>query len=708
MWFILKRLNAFRLLNSVPFGIALMASIAVFMAVGSGRPWLRSAGLDQWPIFRDWFDKTDLEFFNAWPLKTLMALLVANLVVVTWRKIPLTPPRYGVWCIHAGIITLILGAAVHYSRKLEGRVMIFADPQAGPNTVENYYDKDERALYVRTGRDVPAMFPLPTLPRFQQYDDRDGTAGALRRRGGLTNLAPVLTVRDQHGNPVSENVAEQVNVKGDLRVDVVGFYPYAEVRTTFDTTDPASHTSGVELSMTDVNDPGLASDWYLVSSDPRFATDTRHAVDLQHVDGDAAVAAKLGEAAGQLFHIDVTTPGAKEPASMYVKLGDTVPIGKTGYTLAVLRYDPSWSMSGTRESVRALEMMVSAPTQRFRRMVLENKPVQTDFALDAAGAGPMGKRQMKPLDEGLKVAFRVEDPYRLLPSENSVKHTLVTPAGSKELVDVETGFDSPAVVRHFAEGTGEIVLPMPAEEMADAAAEGGHPAMHVKAERRDHLKAEDHVAPVPPNKRDENADENGDFQVAKLRLHLGDWSQELVVPFTQAAHDKLRQDPWRGGFVTLPGAVAPLQFTLGNTLRPLPTRLTLEAFKAEPYAGAPDTPSSMYENYRSTVTVGGADDSDTRTEVASLNNPIYFDGGRWLFFQASYDPNLPHQWTMLGIGNRPATRVMMVGCVMIVAGLLYAFYVKPVIIRRMKERAIASAAAVKAARAKAEVPELVA
>ena len=44
---------------------------------------------------------------------------------------------------------------------------------------------------------------------------------------------------------------------------------------------------------------------------------------------------------------------------------------------------------------------------------------------------------------------------------------------------------------------------------------------------------------------------------------------------------------------------------------------------------------------------------------------------------------------MLGVGNRPGVTTMTVACVMIVTGLLYAFYLKPVLIRRMKERAIA-------------------
>ncbi|HSV13230.1 MAG TPA: hypothetical protein VLI90_03175, partial [Tepidisphaeraceae bacterium] len=63
-----------------------------------------------------------------------------------------------------------------------------------------------------------------------------------------------------------------------------------------------------------------------------------------------------------------------------------------------------------------------------------------------------------------------------------------------------------------------------------------------------------------------------------------------------------------------------------------------------------------------------------------------------------------HHWTILGVGNRPGVRVMILGCCMIVAGVLYAFYAKPYIIRRMKANAIAKANALKAAKAAAPKP----
>jgi len=51
-----------RIFNSVILGITLMGLIALYIAIGSG-----------FPRLRELFEMNELQFFNAWPLKTLMA-----------------------------------------------------------------------------------------------------------------------------------------------------------------------------------------------------------------------------------------------------------------------------------------------------------------------------------------------------------------------------------------------------------------------------------------------------------------------------------------------------------------------------------------------------------------------------------------------------------------------------------------------------------
>jgi len=80
-----------------------------------------------------------------------------------------------------------------------------------------------------------------------------------------------------------------------------------------------------------------------------------------------------------------------------------------------------------------------------------------------------------------------------------------------------------------------------------------------------------------------------------------------------------------------------------------------------------------------------------------MNSPIYFDDGRWLFFQSAWDPD-QQKFSIIGVGTRPAVNVMLCGCVMIFAGLMYAFWIKPVIIANMKAAALARAAGEKTRR----------
>ena len=132
---------------------------------------------------------------------------------------------------------------------------------------------------------------------------------------------------------------------------------------------------------------------------------------------------------------------------------------------------------------------------------------------------------------------------------------------------------------------------------------------------------------------------------------------------------------------------------MGNTRRQLPARISLNRFELIPYPGGDaNNPRSLMLDFRSTLTVDDLDSGEQTIDVAHMNHPVYFRGGDWLFFQAAYDGE-NHQWTQLGVGNRPGVRIMILGCVMIFVGLAYAFYAKPLVIRRMKQRALAKAAA---------------
>ena len=223
-----------------------------------------------------------------------------------------------------------------------------------------------------------------------------------------------------------------------------------------------------------------------------------------------------------------------------------------------------------------------------------------------------------------------------------------------------------------------------------------HPSFPLHVEYQPNLLRDDSVQVVPPARRTREIGETGAMQILRVKLSMATWTQDVIVPYTIDAGDQ----PWDGGRVTLPTG-STIQLQLGQTKLPLPARLALDKFDLVPYPGGDQSERSIKLDYRSTITIEDPSTGERSTAVAHLNNPVYFNGGSWLFFQAAYDGDA-HHWTVLGVGNRPGVNVMLTGCVLIVLGLMYAFYAKPIIIKKMKANAIAKAAGVKRERVSAK------
>jgi hypothetical protein len=166
----------------------------------------------------------------------------------------------------------------------------------------------------------------------------------------------------------------------------------------------------------------------------------------------------------------------------------------------------------------------------------------------------------------------------------------------------------------------------------------------------------------------------------------------VPVPFTRFAADHVAL--WEGPSVEIPGTDVSLRLQLGKTRYELPVRITLERFDLEYYPGGQKL-GAIPRDYKATLTIESRQTGETIVDVAHLNNPVYWPrgwtGGSWAFFQAQWDPQ-GQRWTILGVGSRHGTWLMLTGCIMIFGGLLYAFYVKPLIIRRNKVAALAVAA----------------
>ncbi len=652
-----------RTINSVPFGIAVMLAIGGYIAIGSGLPSVRAA-----------FEMTDMQFFNTWVLKGLMALLVVSLVTVTWRRIPFTPPRYGVWMVHSGIIVLIFGMAAYYATKREGMVMV---PLGG--TVGHFYDGEERALFLRPsmagrGGMPAAMVPLGELPRFGTYEPDDAASAKALGRAGLMGIEPKLWMKGPADAAATERkLGEAMGLKGPLTVDIVGYWPYATIQTKW-VEDVAGGAVGIVLSL---DAPHLQSTatLSLVASDPQSAGTTVGDAELEHRQMSDPSSLKLMELAAKQIHRLAIQVGEYDQ-TMYVSPGREVALGTSGYSFTVEDFNPAFpAMNG--QVVPLLTLMVKTPTQTFRRQVIPDRAAPTDWKLGVEGAGPLGKRQTAPLDANLKIAYTFSDPMRLSPRESAVKHTFVT-AGERT-VDLVTGLAAPTREVEMEGGKGAF----------DVMLDGG--PVHIAVSRSDHLRRDDQVRPVSAAQRNRDDATAGTYQIVLVKLTAGDFSRVVAAPYLPYLME--HPEEWNGPIVEIPGTGAAVQLQLGRTMWRLPVAVTLERFDLEHYPGGA-VMGGMPRDFISTLRLEDRETGRVVVDQARMNHPVYYPPGltgkTWTFFQAQWDPQ-GQRWTVLGVGTRHGTWVMVLGCILIAAGLMWAFYLKPIIIRRMKAKALAAA-----------------
>lgn len=76
-------------------------------------------------------------------------------------------------------------------------------------------------------------------------------------------------------------------------------------------------------------------------------------------------------------------------------------------------------------------------------------------------------------------------------------------------------------------------------------------------------------------------------------------------------------------------------------------------------------------------------------EAAAVHTNHTFTAGRWTLFQSNAAGD-HWSWTGLGVGNRTGITPMTLGSILVTLGCLYAFYVKPLILRRRWARSAAA------------------
>jgi hypothetical protein len=183
--------------------------------------------------------------------------------------------------------------------------------------------------------------------------------------------------------------------------------------------------------------------------------------------------------------------------------------------------------------------------------------------------------------------------------------------------------------------------------------------------------------------------------MVKVNLNVAGVNQSAWVPFHtypfRSSAENLRRFRYHPTEVRLPDGRT-VELVLSRRRVPLPAPVVLEDFELTTHVGGFSGQTSSIRNWTSLVRFG-KDGGWTDPLRVSVNDPVEF-GGFW-YFQAQWDPPMASRfagdppsaglnYTVLGVGNRHGVLVQLIGCAIAVTGMLYAFYVKPVLRRRRR------------------------
>jgi hypothetical protein len=196
---------------------------------------------------------------------------------------------------------------------------------------------------------------------------------------------------------------------------------------------------------------------------------------------------------------------------------------------------------------------------------------------------------------------------------------------------------------------------------------------------------------VPENQRDADNDRSHHF--AMIKAAIG--GSRKWMPFHQYSHMSetlslgrlTRHEPWL--FTADDGRQ--IEITFGRQRRDLPAPVVLEEFILTSHIGGFTGQSSQIRNWTSELKFLPEDGEPVRREI-SVNNPKQFGG--YAYFQSVWDAPRPNQnsagmaFTGLGIGNREGVWTALIGSCLSVIGMIYTFYIKPIIRRKRRERQV--------------------
>ncbi len=536
------------------------------------------------------------------------------------------------------------------------------DIALGFDAQDSFWVKDSSALHVRrAGERSWAQRPIHGLPRYNDY------------------VGEGVDIETLDGSTVGDHPLELgVGGKGDaldgVDVRVTGYLRYAEMsRMLVDDGDKIKPVVDVQI----VTDQGALPSTQLWAGDTDRRSAFEDRLEFWWV-GDESEIEPLREAYGRLLTLRVEGMEAAEEIRLtreHIDEGEEeafIPIGGDGYAFRVTGAIDRLEIEG-QGTVSGLVMEFKRPGgETFTRWVFENATLTRDLSSDDGG-------QMHPDGE---VAPDIEAAYD---AGRWASVTIVAGAG-------DTG------VRLLLGGGWEVVQEHVLEiGRAQAIGDGQSLIVTRLLERARERRV---AVIIPPAQRIRDFDVSRHFAMIRLTLSNGDWSESVWLPYHKYSFEDMDDmsptlSRYQPELVTLhDGRRVELMFS--REKRVLPSPVALDDFIVTARVGGFRGTTSTVRDWTSVLRFKQGDGWSAAQRV-STNDPKA-NGGFW-YFQSYWEPPRPARagdpgssglnFTGLGVGNRNGVYTQLAGCCLSVIGMIWAWYIKPIIRRKRRGKVLA-------------------
>lgn len=667
------------------------------------------------------FEMTELEFYAWWPMRAMLLLFTLNLIVATIRRIEFRFVNIGVLTVHTGIVCIAAGSVYYQMFKLEGDTLLLAggamqgQAGAGPGPAQGaFYDREDPALWIHAGMEWQQR-RLDWLPRYNDYNLRAGKGETVQdivsgqRQPGDHSLAPLDIPIHSTGN---------VDGLHGLSLRVVGFASYAEASLHWQRTEPARaedrrqplrlvYLVGHDLAGTGVaDDAGQRVLWFALT--PGSHATAMH--ETPEIGVEYAIGMEPSRWAdltsqfprGALTGLVVEIPEAGYRETIAPRPGVRTPVGETGWhlTLEQVLPEPPFPIvtPGYEGATCAVALVKLEPPagEPFVRWVYHRFPEISQDLLEARADD--GRPLRRDPDPSVRIGFvdatKLQVYFNEDPGTGLVDAVVRTPVS----LSVTRGLEPGSRLRE------------PIERLS-----------FDLADRWDDARRIEMPAPVATDAREGNMIGTHDKAMVAVEISQPDtgWKDTVWLPyckFTDVASLRASTQRWvdlpdgrRIALVfgrvqhRLPGfQLRMLDFTMlsydhRGSPRDYQTLVRVESTdgRFEPYdhvtrLNAPLKAPFLWSSARGLA-------SNLAGEIVGHLSPRQFkfaqagwDRSGWEQSQEMVDQGLLERprasFTILGVGNNPGIHIIALGGVLMGVGTPWAFYIKPWLVRRQRDR----------------------